>query len=192
MGTRSMLVFSENSLTRLSDNETKINEVENRKIKKGIPIYKHWDGYPSNVLFMLRQYLWINRHRLHDISYLSAGFLRYIQEYDYAEAIDEKFLNLEDDDSFEAMELKDHYTGYGLYEQRIKKSFFQGWEEYYYKITPSRIYCYTGHKRDERYRPILIWECEMDKFLELPRNSDYFENLERELSKIERELYEDD
>lgn len=102
---------------------------DGKQLDYGVPIYKHMDGYPENVLPLLKEYLSINQYRLKDIGYLSAGFLRFIE------------------DSGNPAECKDPYTGYGLYEQPIGDVLTDGMEEYYYKITPTCVYVYDYYLR---------------------------------------------
>ena len=158
-------------------------------IKKGVPIYKHLDGYPSNVLYLLREYLQYNKDSINDISYLSASFLRYVQEWGYKE-LPEEMLNhtrTEFESTYEEVIDKDHYTEYGLFEQNIDKDFITNtWEDYFYKITPHKIYVYIPYHTENidgfGKHPKCIWECEMNDFLELPCDGKYFEELQDKIT----------
>lgn len=163
MSTRTMIIFS---------------YTKNDKIDRGIPIYKHSDGYPSNVLHLLRCYLWVNRARLNDISYLSAGFLRYCENYRNESEIPERFKNVDENNFFNS----DPYTGFGLYEMEIKGSILDGWEEYYYKITPEMIYVYDSQNMEKMY------EVSIEKLFEMPEEPEYYEELQ---NKIFSEFYDD-
>ena len=184
MGTRTIIFFAYDSKKGTEEDGYEFDEKKNKLIKRAVPIYKHWDGYPSNMLHLLNQYLNVNHGRINDISYLASGFLRYIQdrgflryiqEYDYEEHIPEKF-----------NEIEDPYTGYGLFTQRITRRFLDNsWADYYYKITPSKIYCYRAYEFEDygtyKRHPKILYECDLEEFLELPDDREYFDNLEKEL-----------
>ena len=170
MATRSVLVFSDR---------------KDEKLEYGVPIYKHWDGYPSNILHLLRQYIEVNKERLTDIPYLSSGFLRYIELYDYEDKIPDKFKDIKEetddmayDERTELWKLKDPYTGYGLFQMDIGESVLSGWEDYYYKITPEEVYCYNG-EMDEKNHPELLFKIKVKDLISLPDKRDFFEKLEK-------------
>lgn len=149
MGTRTIILFS---------------ITEDDKLEEGIPIYKHLDGYPSNVLHLLRQYIYANKERLRDMGYFSAGFLRYVENYSNFDKMPVEF-----------MEFKDPYTGYALFHMDIDESLLDGWEDYYYKVTPKKVYVYDGSNLDKMY------EVEIEKLLEMPDDIEYFESLEKKI-----------
>ncbi len=162
MSTRTVLVFSDR---------------KNDKIEYGIPIYKHWDGYLSNILHLLRCYLWVNKSRLQDIEYLSAGFIRYCENYERYEYVPDRF---KEEKNFMA---SDPYIGFGLFQTEIKNSILDGWEDYYYKITPDMVYVYNGSDVKKMY------EISIEKLLEMPEEYSFYEDLEK---KIFSEFYGDD
>ncbi|RAP49220.1 MAG: hypothetical protein BZ138_08060 [Methanosphaera sp. rholeuAM270] len=167
MSTRSVLLFSY------------VDETE--YLDYGIPIYKHWDGYPSNVLHLLRQYLEVNHARISDVSYLASGFLRYVENYDYEDKIPEKFKG-EPEDELEKLKQKDPYTGYGLYPMKITDELF-GWESYYYKITEEFVTVYVNYSTSNGNLKI-IYKIKTEDLLTLPDDREFFEKLEKGIYKV--------
>lgn len=158
MGTRTILVFSEE---------------DNDKLDYGIPIYQHFDGYPSFVLKVLRQYVWVNQKRLDDVSYFSAGFLRYVDRYRASPKIPYDFMMRDEMEGGEKYFLEDPYTGYGLFESDLN-SIFNGMEDYYYKITPKRIFVFDHSKQK-------MAEITIEALLDMPDDEEYFEELEKDI-----------
>ena len=166
MGTRTIIVFS---------------ETENEVMDEGVPIYKHFDGYPSNVLHLLRDYIYVNKGRLGDVGYFACGFIRYVENY--GTPVPELFKDRTKDD----WKLNDYYTGYGLYPTKIDKELFNGFEDYYYKVTPKTIYVFKYSFEHNNLQK--MYEVKIDDLLKMPDEQDYFEDLEKEIFK---EFYGDD
>lgn len=170
MRTGSIIFFSQDSYKKLKDGTYEFDEERNKLIKKGIPIYKHGNGYPSNILHLLRNYLKIHPVRRTYPGYLASGFLRRAGDCPQTS----KFMR------------EDPYTRYRLYMQRITRTFLNdGWEEYFYKVTPSKIYCYSAYEKEDykyyKQHPKLLWEEDFDTFITLPDSSPYFSSLENRI-----------
>lgn len=95
------------------------NDLE--ETKEGITIYKHWDGYPDNVLPLLKDFL--KRNTREDIDYKSAGFLRYIQISEMDSVFD-----------------KEPFLSYGIWGNMDLFNDDLGWCDYVYVITKETIY----------------------------------------------------
>ena len=162
MGTRAIIVFS---------------NTDNAEFDEGVPIYQHYDGYPSNVLHTLRQYLDVNNARIDDTPYLASGFLRYVENYKYLPHIPDRFQNLPDDD----YENKDPYTGFGIIPQKLDEELFEdGWMDYFYMVTPKRVFMFNS-SIDKEKNLKKMYEVDIETLLEMPDENQHFEELERKI-----------
>ena len=105
---------------------------------------------------------------------MASGFLRYVENYDNCSQTPEQFVDIDDDGSYESWELGDPYTGYGLFAQPIDAGLFDGWEDYYYKITPKTV-CVFSHNLE------LLYQTSISDLLNMPDNGKFFIELEKEI-----------